>query len=140
MISAPSAMQAGSAQLVAREGQEFSLQCTSSGGNPEPNITWFRNDQLLVAQQQAGAGQGLRIEQSRHITNSSNPAAGSTTTSSLLTWMPSIEDHQATYKCQVSNKAMAKQAPFERELTLAVECKYEALLISTSVRAFSESE
>jgi len=106
-------------QIVAREAQEFSLQCTSFGGNPEPNITWFRNDQLIVAGQNLAAGP--RIEQTRHIANTTTGAVA--TTSSLLSWIPSLEDHQATYKCLVSNRAMLQQPAYERELTLAVECK-----------------
>lgn len=84
------------------------MSCVSPGGNPEPNITWFRNDQQLVP------GSGVRIEQSRQN--------GSTT--STLTWIPTIDDHQAVYKCSVSNKAMSGLAPFERELSLPVECEY----------------
>lgn len=132
VLSAPS-VPGGSAsaqhQVVAREGQEFSLQCTSFGGNPEPNITWFRNGDPMVAT--SGAG-GPRIEQTRHISNATNAAAG-TTTSSLLTWIPTLDDHQATYKCLVSNKAMLQQPAYERELTLAVECKYTGALASFSL-------
>lgn len=98
-------------QAPAREGQEYQLSCLSAGGNPEPNITWFRNDQQLVS---GGAGPvPVRIEQVRQ----------SGSTNSTLTWIPTIDDHQAIYRCSVSNKAMSGLAPFERELTLAVECK-----------------
>ena len=93
----------------AREGQEHQLNCVSAGGNPEPNITWFRNEQALPA---SGYG-GARVDQVRQN--------GSTT--STLTWIPTIDDHQATYKCSVLNKAMNGMALFERELTLPVECK-----------------
>lgn len=73
-------------------------------------MTWFRNEQQLVS------GQGLRIEQS-----SQNGSATST-----LTWIPSVDDHQASYKCQVWNKAMSSLSAHEREIRLQVECKYLA--------------
>lgn len=92
----------------AREGQEFQLSCVSAGANPEPNMTWFRNELQLTP------GPGLRIEQS-----SQNGSATST-----LTWMPSLDDHQASYKCQVWNKAMGSLSAHEREIRLQVECKY----------------
>lgn len=101
-----------SSAAPAREGQEYQLNCQSLGGNPEPNITWFKNDLQLIA------GQGLRMEQVRQ----------NGTTSSVLTWIPTMDDHQAIYKCEVSNKAMNGLAPFEREVTLLVECKYSSSL------------
>lgn len=68
--------------------------------------------------------QGLKIEQSR--TN------GSTT--STLTWIPTIDDHQATFKCAVWNKAMQSMAPYEKDFQLQVECKY-LIVGATSAKA-----
>lgn len=84
----------------------------SSGGNPEPNITWYKNNE-----QQLVAGAGVRIEQMRQ----------NGTTTSVLTWIPTVDDHQATFKCSVTNKAMNGMAPLERDVTLQVECKYSIL-------------
>lgn len=92
---------------LAREGQEYALRCMTQGGNPEPNITWFRNE-LPV-----GPG-GARIVQER---------VGNLTTSTLA-FVPTIDDHHATYKCRVWNKAMDASHSFEREFKVQVECKY----------------
>lgn len=111
-------MQASAA--AAREGVEHQLQCNSFGGNPEPNITWFRNDQPISSWAPAASSQsamghaGLRIEQSRF----------NGTTQSTLTWLPSLEDNQATYKCQVWNRAMGNAEPHSVDRTISVECKY----------------
>lgn len=104
----------------AREGQEYQLSCATFGGNPEPNITWFRNEQLL----QPSVSSGHRVEQTR--------ANGTTT--STLTWLPTIDDHQASYKCQVWNKAMGPLQSYERETRLRVECKYTTLALDFSLR------
>lgn len=94
-----------------REGQEYQLSCQSQGGNPEPNITWFRNEQQIVS----GSLVGLRVEQTRL----------NGTTTNTLSWIPSIEDHNAVYKCSVWNKAMASMLqPLESETRMRVECKY----------------
>lgn len=95
----------------AREGLEYQLSCLSQGGNPEPNITWFRNEQPVSS----GAA-GLKIEQSR----------SNGTTNSTLLLVPTMDDHQASYKCAVWNKAMSSLnvQPYEREIRLHVECKY----------------
>lgn len=84
------------------------MNCHSYGGNPEPNITWFKGEQLLLN------GNGVRIESSRH----------NGTATSTLTWIPTIEDHNATYRCSVTNRAMSLPQAYERETTLHVECKY----------------
>ena len=96
--------------MPAREGQEYQLTCQSHGGNPEPNITWYRNEQPLIG---GPATPGVRIEQSRF----------NGTTSNTLTWTPIPEDNGASYKCLVWNRAMLTQPPHEREIRLQVECK-----------------
>lgn len=99
-----------------REGQEYQLSCQSQGGNPEPNITWFRNEQQIVP----GSLVGLRVEQTRL----------NGTTTNTLSWIPSIEDHNAVYKCSVWNKAMASMIqPLESETRIRVECKYALFLM-----------
>lgn len=95
---------------VAREGQEFQLSCASSGANPEPNITWFRNEQPISIQQN---GQQVKIEQLRL----------NQTSTSILSWIPTIDDHNAIFKCSVYNKAMQPGQTLEREHLLQVECK-----------------
>uniref|UniRef100_A0A6G1SEB4 Hemicentin-2 n=1 Tax=Aceria tosichella TaxID=561515 RepID=A0A6G1SEB4_9ACAR len=92
-------------QSSPKEGQEYQLNCHSYGGNPEPNITWFKGDQVILA------GAGVRLEQSRQ----------NGTTTSTLTWIPTIDDHNATYRCSVSNRAMSSPTSYEREITLQVE-------------------
>lgn len=76
-------------------------------------MSWFRNEQALVP------GQGLRIEQT-HLNG---------TTTSTLSWTAAMDDHQASYRCQVWNKAMSSAA-HERELKLQVECKYPILALN----------
>ena len=33
--------------VEAKEGEEFSLECRSKGGNPSPRVTWWRGKDLL---------------------------------------------------------------------------------------------
>lgn len=110
-----------SSSVTAREGQEYQLNCVSSnGGNPEPNITWYRNNQLLTS------SQGFKIQQTQHLNGS---------TSSLLSLIPTLEDHQAVYKCLVMNRAMS--VPHEVGHRLQVECKYSSHFL---VRELSSNE
>lgn len=97
--------------VTAREGQEYQLNCVSTnGGNPEPNMTWYRNNQLLTNTQ------GINKIQQIQLSNG--------TTISLLTWIPTLEDHLANYKCLVTNRAMLGIQPYVAEHRLQVECKY----------------
>lgn len=101
---------------TAREGQQFQLNCSSVGGNPEPNITWYRNNVALPSESFAHSKQDIE----RHL----NPATLKYTTSSILSWQPTVEDHQAVFRCAVWNRAMPAQRIHDRELKLDVECKY----------------
>lgn len=97
--------------VTAREGQEYQLSCISAnGGNPEPNITWYRNNQLLTNTQGIN-----KIHQIQHSNG---------TTISSLSWIPTLEDHQSVYKCLVTNRAMLGIHPYVTEHRLQVECKY----------------
>lgn len=106
---------------LAREGQEYQLNCTTQGGNPEPTISWFKNGEQL-GQPAPGF---IRIEQRNN----------GIATSSLLSFVPSADEHQAIYKCKVWNKAMGENTAYEREFVLQVECKFR--LLSSPLKPFS---
>lgn len=93
---------------TASEGKEFKLSCVSEDANPEPVVSWFRNDKPIAQDP------SYRSLQTR---------ANRTTTSSLV-WLPTVADHHAIYRCAVWNRAMEAGASLEAKHQLQVECKY----------------
>lgn len=112
-----------SSPLAAREGVEHQLQCSSHGGNPEPNITWYKNELPLAGAMHAPTNPLLVLQpQTQHRIEQTRTPNG--TTVSTLTWTAQYDDHHALFRCAVWNKAMGEPiVPYERELRLQVECK-----------------
>ena len=71
-----------------RESEHIRLTCESAGGNPAPNITWYRNGAPL----------------STGVTHVSAPVKFAVT-SSLLDVKLRREDNEANFTCRVHNGA-----------------------------------
>ncbi|XP_076367053.1 cell adhesion molecule DSCAML1-like isoform X5 [Tachypleus tridentatus] len=86
---------------TAREGESFTLTCSSEGGSPDPLIRWYREETLLQGQLQEG---GSRYKP----------------TSSVLTISPKMEDDGSTYRCIVWNRAISEEEKIETNVKLKV--------------------
>ncbi|XP_022251637.1 hemicentin-1-like [Limulus polyphemus] len=86
---------------TAREGEPFTLTCSSEGGSPDPLIQWYRKGTPLQGQLRKG---GSRDKP----------------TSSVLTISPRMEDDGAIYRCTVWNRAILEEQRLETSNTLKV--------------------
>lgn len=84
---------------VITAGSIKKLQCTSSGGNPPPSLTWYKNDKRLNA--------GVKVQESK-------------VTSELLILI-NASDNNAIYKCEIQSPAI--EIPLFAVKTLSVHCK-----------------
>ena len=99
------------------EGQPYTLQCSSRGGSPAPDIVWTRgnSDLPLVA----------------NVTKSDDRDAE---TVGVLQIVPRKDDDGVVFKCGVSNRAMTgTRNNLGAELEISVNCKYLKHLSSNSV-------
>ena len=83
-----------------RSGDTVRMVCTSIGGNPPPQVVWFRNNNKLDFSFQSGHGVS---------TNEYTFTAGPL-------------DNDAIFICEASNQAT--QLPLTTQVTLAVHCEY----------------
>ena len=74
--------------------------CESVGGNPAPQVVWFKNDKKLDYSFSIGHGKSTN-----ELTFTSDPL-----------------DNDAIYRCESSNQAT--QLPLTTQVTLVVHCKY----------------
>lgn len=74
--------------------------CESSGGNPAPQVVWFKNDQKLDYSFSIGHGKSTN-----ELSFSAMPL-----------------DNNAIYRCEASNQAT--QLPLTTQVKLAVHCKF----------------
>jgi len=70
-----------------REGLTVELTCSSSGGNPAPNVTWYRN--------------GVVVTGSRSSVTPPSVKFGATV--GTLTWTLTSDDHLANFSCSASS-------------------------------------
>lgn len=96
--------------VEAVEGQPYSLQCSSRGGSPAPDIVWTRgnSDIPLVA----------------NVTKAQDKDAE---TIGVLEIIPRKEDDGAVYRCGVSNRAMTGgvRNNLGAEMEISVNCEYK---------------
>lgn len=90
-------------QPTATESQSIDLVCSSQGGSPDPQITWYRsgNTQKLQSVLKPGGGRDFP-------------------TTSVLTLIPGKEDDGAEYRCIVWNRALTDNEKMETKVTLSV--------------------
>lgn len=92
------------ARPKAIEGKPLELTCASSGGSPDPQIIWYRedSDQKLRSVLKPG---GSRDEQ----------------TTSVLTINPTKDDHDSQYRCVVTSRALREGEKMESRVKLDVD-------------------
>lgn len=90
-------------QLIATEKQSVDLTCSSKGGSPDPQITWYRqgSEKQLYSVLTPGGGRDFA-------------------TKSVLTIVPGKEDDGAEYRCVVWNRALTDNEKMETSITISV--------------------
>ena len=87
------------------EGHSVQFNCSTTGGNPIPAITWTRNGEMLL---------GEKII---------DPVKKFGTTSSVLTMQLTRNDHRANFSCHVTNRAI-NGSPKVKTQQIFVKCKH----------------
>ncbi|XP_014362563.2 hemicentin-2 [Papilio machaon] len=90
-------------RALAHEEQELRLQCSSSGGSPEPSIKWYREGSPSVLEASLEHGR-TRAEPSV----------------ATLVLTPRREDDGAVFRCVVWNRAMAAGGQYNATVQLSV--------------------
>jgi len=93
---------------VPAEGDTIEFRCSSSQGNPAPDVRWYRNDQLL---------DGGNLVQ---------PTVKYGETYSVLERTLSRDDHQATYGCDAINEANQNTSP--QLTTVVLNVRYAPII------------
>ncbi|XP_028966735.1 hemicentin-1 [Galendromus occidentalis] len=88
-------------QPFAEEGKPYNLTCSSTGGSPDPDISWIRNGQEIPSIYIPG---GFR----------KNP------TKAVLTITPSKNDDRTQYMCMVKSRALPPGTQLDTKVTLRV--------------------
>ncbi len=88
------------------EGDNVAFNCSSTEGNPVPEVRWYRNNEQVTS--------GAELHP---------PSEKYGTTSSLLVWTLSPDDHRAEFRCEVENKANIGD-PETTSTILDVRCEY----------------
>ena len=91
-----------------REGHTVQLSCTSTGGNPSPSLTWYRN--------------GSPVTSSQVTVTSPTVKFGATVAN--LTWTLSSADHLANFSCSANNSESFIYSPIKY---YHVQCKLQSL-------------
>ena len=90
---------------IATEGVRVNLTCSSAGGAPPPEVSWFRegvSDELDATMLLKGLNMDL--------------------SSSTLSIVPTKEDDGAIFRCTVWNRAMGQRQKLEASTRLHVKC------------------
>ena len=110
-----SAVSAGEPQLDVdtaeqrlREGETIKWTCTSSGGNPAPSVTWYRN--------------GWPVNDT--AAEVTPPAAKFGDTVGSLTWTLTADDHLANFSCSVSTPDIDDSQLHSSVASYRVQCQY----------------
>jgi len=100
-------LSADRAEQDMREGRTVELTCSSSGGNPAPNVTWYRND--------------VAVTGSRSSVTPPPDKFGATV--GTLTWTLTSDDHLANFSCSASSQLVPGSQVFSAIKRYRVECK-----------------
>lgn len=106
-----------------REGVTVEWTCTSSGGNPAPTVTWYRNRSPVNDSLSTLAPPGVKF--------------GATVAS--LTWTLTADDHLANLSCSASTAIIAGSRVYSPVASYRVQYAPIILLTSTAVGAVDES-
>lgn len=91
---------------IATEDKPINITCSSSGGSPPPDISWFRegsSDQIDATVLQ----EGLNMDR----------------TTATISIVPAKEDDGAVFRCTVWNRAMGQRQKLEATTRLHVKCE-----------------
>ena len=91
---------------IATEDKPINITCSSSGGSPPPDISWFRE------------GSSDRIN-STVLQEGSNMDR----TTATISIVPAKEDDGAVFRCTVWNRAMGQRQKLEATTRLHVKCE-----------------
>ena len=105
-----------SAQLTVTEGKEFNLTCSSLGGSPPPEVSWY-----------SSAAPSTPLPALYTAATSRD-----TPTSAVLSLVPRKEDDDTSYRCTVWNRAMGEAGAgmMEAETSIAVNCEYSVFMFT----------
>ncbi|XP_030008620.1 CD166 antigen homolog A-like isoform X1 [Sphaeramia orbicularis] len=89
-------------------------ECVAHNANPPANITWLKNNKILVAD-----GKGISIQASVHV----DPVTGLSNTSSILEYSAEKEDTDAQFTCSTQPISDAKlvSSPVSFTITYSTE-------------------
>ena len=91
---------------IATEDRPINITCSSSGGSPPPEISWFRegsSDQIDATVLQEGSNMDR--------------------TTATISIVPAKEDDGTVFRCTVWNRAMGQRQKLEATTRLHVKCK-----------------
>ena len=88
------------------EGEPYSLTCSSAGGSPPPDISWLR---LSDGAQMMG-NTTLADHKDGH-------------TVSVLELIPRKQEDGATFRCDVTNRAISAQPALTTDINISVNCE-----------------
>jgi len=100
-------LSADTAEQDMREGGAVEFTCSSTGGNPAPNITWYRN--------------GVAVTGSRSSVTPPSEKFGATV--GTLTWTLTSDDHLANFSCSASSQLNPGSEVFSAVERYRVQCK-----------------
>ncbi|XP_017769905.1 PREDICTED: hemicentin-1 [Nicrophorus vespilloides] len=89
--------------VTSTEGKKMELTCSSIGGSPDPVVRWYRE------------GSTYPLESSLK-----NGGSRDHPTTATLSIMPTKEDDDAVFRCEVWNRAMPEGNKFRTNVTLSV--------------------
>lgn len=90
--------------VTATEGKRQELTCSSVGGSPDPQVKWYRQGSVYPLEAALKNG-GSRDQP----------------TTASLTITPTKEDDEAMFRCEVWNRALAKDKVLSATVTLSVQ-------------------
>ncbi|KAL1506126.1 hypothetical protein ABEB36_005549 [Hypothenemus hampei] len=90
--------------VTATEGKRQELTCSSVGGSPDPQVRWYREGSIYPLEAALKNG-GSRDQP----------------TTATLTITPTKDDDDATFRCEVSNRALPASKVLTAQVTLSVQ-------------------
>ena len=112
----------------ATEGRQLNLTCSSVGGSPPPQISWYSgsSSQLLEARLIKGRNKVCLIILMYKFTRfdiDSILHPKDSPTVSVLSIMPTKENDGSMYRCSVWNRALGQRQKLEGITKIDVNCK-----------------
>ena len=116
--------QPASDKIVGRAGDQLSLECVSTGGNPAPTLTWYLAGNIVTAQQ---SQQNEKTDEGTWIATS------------RLNLPVSREDHKEELRCEAAHEALTENLLTFSNLDIMYPPRAEAKPSKTGVLSEGES-